>query len=111
MIMATSTARIQHGTHTMSYYRNMVKDMDNSQKLELMAIIIDSMKSPATTDEVNDEEYPLPRYTLKEMNALLDEAEANFAAGKGIADEEAWDNLDDEIACQKQEEMTMTETV
>ncbi|MBR3521842.1 MAG: hypothetical protein IKN75_04865 [Prevotella sp.] len=109
--MATSTARRQQGTHSMSYYRNMVKDMDNSQKLELMAIIIDSMKPISTTDKAKEEIVPLPRYTLKEMNAQLDDAEANFASGKGIPDEEAWDDLDEELARLKQEEMIMSETV
>ncbi len=33
-----------HPTHPMSYYREMVKDMDDSQKLELMTILIDSVK-------------------------------------------------------------------
>jgi len=28
----------------MSYYREMVKDMDDSQKLELMSILIESVK-------------------------------------------------------------------
>ena len=29
--------------HPVSYYWNIVKEMDDSQKLELMAVIIDSM--------------------------------------------------------------------
>ena len=31
--------------HPVSYYWNIVKEMDDSQKLELMAVIIDSMKN------------------------------------------------------------------
>ena len=37
------------------------------------------------------EEPPLRPYTMDEINAMLDAAEANFAAGLGIPDEEAWD--------------------
>lgn len=36
-------------------------------------------------------EAPAPRrLTMEEINAMLDEAEANFAAGRGIPDEEVW---------------------
>ena len=77
--MATTTAR--RSTHPMSYYRNMVKNMDDSQKLELVSFIIDSMRS-AKTDDLSMEEmlegYPYKRYTKAEMNAMLDKAEANF---------------------------------
>jgi len=109
--MATTTARRQQTTHPMSYYWNVVKDMNDSQKLELIAILAESIKPAAANGKMKAEDDSLPRYTLKEMNALLDEAEANFAAGKGIPDEEAWDDLDEELARQKQEEMTMAETV
>ena len=37
----------------MSYYRNMVKDMDDSQKLELVTMLIDSIK-PAFKREQSD---------------------------------------------------------
>ena len=103
--MATTTAR-RRSTHPMSYYRNLVKDMDDSQKLELVSIIIDSMRS-TKSDELTMEEmlegYPYKRYTKAELNAMLDEAEAEFAAGGGIDDEDAWDDLEEELALEKQE--------
>ena len=34
----------QRQTHPMSYYMDMVKDMDNSQKLQLIAILAESVK-------------------------------------------------------------------
>ena len=43
-----------------------------------------------------EEHSPKP-YTIEEINARLDLAEADFAAGKGIPDEEAWSELDDAI--------------
>ena len=88
----------------MSYYCEMVKDMDDSQKLELVSIIIDSLK-PAVVPP------PMRRYTMDDINAMLDEAEADFAAGKGIPDEEVWRKWDEELAREEQEEFEMAETV
>jgi len=45
--METTTAR-RRSTHPMSYYRDMVKDMDDSQKLELVAMLIDSIRPVST---------------------------------------------------------------
>ena len=57
--MATTTAR-RRSTRPMSYYRNMVKDMDDSQKLELVTMLIDSIKPVSTAplaDIPMDEEF------------------------------------------------------
>ena len=40
-------------------------------------------------DEDNFAKEHLKPYTMEEINAMLDEAEANFAAGKGIPHEES----------------------
>jgi hypothetical protein len=101
--MEATTTRRRHDARPRSYYQNLVKDMDESEKLELVSIIIDSLK-PTVAPQ------PLRRYTKAEMNAMLDEAEANFAAGRGIPDEEAWDDLEEELALEKQEPK-MAETV
>ena len=42
--MATTSAR-QHATRPMSYYWGVVKDMDDSQKLELITLLAESVKS------------------------------------------------------------------
>jgi hypothetical protein len=90
----------------MSYYWSMVKDMDDSQKLELVTMLVNSVK-PKVADDLTTEEmlegYPYKRYTKAELNAMLDEAEAEFAAGGGIDDEDAWDDLEEELALEKQE--------
>ena len=103
--MATTTAR-RHSAHPMSYYWSMVKDMDDSQKLELVTMLVNSVK-PKVADDLTTEEmlegYPYKRYTKAELNAMLDEAEAEFAAGGGIDDEDAWDDLEEELALEKQE--------
>ncbi len=91
----------------MSYYWGMVKDMSNSQKLELVSIIIDSMKSTKADDMTTEEMlegYPYKRYTKAELNALLDEAEANIAAGNTIPGEEMWRELEEEFAREDAEE-------
>ena len=71
----------------MSYYWSVVKDMDDSQKLELVTMLVNSVK-PKVADDLTTEEmlegYPYKRYTKAELNAMLDEAEAEIAAGGGI---------------------------
>ena len=103
--MATTTAR-RRTAHPMSYYWSVVKDMDDSQKLELVTMLVNSVK-PKVADNLTTEEmlegYPYKRYTKAELNAMLDEAEAEFAAGGGIDDEDAWDDLEEELALEKQE--------
>ena len=34
-------------------------------------------------------------YTMEEVNAMLDRAEADFEAGRGIPDEEVWRRFDE----------------
>ena len=95
--MATTTAR-KHSARPMSYYWSLVKDMDDSQKLELVTMLIESVKPKMTA------EAPMKRYTIDDINAMLDEAEANFAAGKGIPDEDVWRELEEEFAREDAEE-------
>ena len=56
------------------------------------------------------EEFPFKRYTMEEINAMLDEAEAEIAAGEGIPDEEVWDELE-ELERKYQYEPEMAEAV
>jgi hypothetical protein len=49
--MATTTAR-RNTTRPITHYWGLVKDMDDSQKLELVTMLIDSVRlRPAATDE------------------------------------------------------------
>ena len=71
----------------MSYYRNLVKDMDDSQKLELVTMLIDSIKPIKTAplaDIPMDEEFadmdkelytPEEAYelTMKDIKAIYDD--------------------------------------
>ena len=85
--MATTTSR-RRSTHPMSFYRNMVKDMDDSQKLELVTMLIDSIKPISTEpladipmdevfDDMDKELYtPEEAYemTMKDIKAIYDDA-------------------------------------
>jgi hypothetical protein len=110
--MATTTAR-RRTAEPIARVWKLAKDLNYSEKLELVTMLIDSVK-PKKADDLTMEEmlegYPYKRYTKAELNAMLDEAEANFAAGRGIPDEEAWDDLEEELALEKQEPK-MAETV
>ena len=103
--MATTTAR-QHTSHPMSYYWGVVKDMDDSQKLELVTMLIESVRpAVAKAEATEDEEYSLRPYTREEINAMLDEAEAEIAAGIGISHEDMMREWEEEFAREEQEEL------
>ena len=85
--MATTTAR-RRSTRPMSYYWGVVKDMDDSQKLELVTMLIDSVKPIQTSSLVDiplDEEFPdmdkelytpeeAYELTMKDIKAVYDDA-------------------------------------
>ena len=87
--METTTAK-RRTSHPMSYYREMVKDMDDSQKLELVSILIESVK-PIQTRSVFDmpleEDFPdmdkelytaeeAYELTMKDIKTIYDEKDA-----------------------------------
>ena len=105
--MATTTAR-RRTRHPMSYYREMVQDMDDSQKLELVSILIESVKpAVAKAVEADDEEYSLRPFTMEELNARIDQAEAEIAAGLGTPHEEVMREMDEEIERWEQEALQL----
>ena len=102
--MATTTSK-RRTAHPMSYYRKLVQDMDDSQKLELVSILIESVKPAlAKAKEADDKEYSLRPFTMEELNARIDQAEAEIAAGLGIDDEDVWRELEEEFAREDAEE-------
>ncbi|MBR0181571.1 MAG: hypothetical protein IJQ04_07885 [Prevotella sp.] len=87
--METTTAK-RRKVHPMSYYREMVKDMDDSQKLELVTMLIESVK-PIQTRNVFDmpleEDFPdmdkelytaeeAYELTMKDIKAIYDVKDA-----------------------------------
>lgn len=89
-IMATTTAK-RRSAQPITRVWNLAKDLNYSEKLELVTMLIDSVK-PKKADDMTMEEmlegYPYKRYTKAELNAMLDEAEADIAAGKVIDDDD-----------------------
>ena len=88
--METTTVRKRRPSHPMSYYRKMVQDMDDSQKLELVSILIESVK-PIQTRSVFDmpleEDFPdmdkelytaeeAYEMTMKDIKAIYDVKDA-----------------------------------
>ena len=73
-------------------------------------MLIDSIK-PKNADDLTMEEmlegYPYKRYTKAEINAMLDEAEAEIAAGKGTPHEEVMREMDEEIERWEQEDLKL----
>ena len=85
-IMEATTTKRQHTAHPMSYYIDMVQDMDDSQKLELVSILIDSVKPIQTRtlpDMPLEEDFPdmdkelytpeeAYELTMKDIKAIYD---------------------------------------
>jgi hypothetical protein len=107
--MATTTAR-RRTAEPIARVWKLAKDLNYSEKLELVTMLIDSVK-PKNADDLTMEEmlegYPYKRYTKAELNAMLDEAEANFAAGLGIPHEEVMREMDEEIERWEQEDLKL----
>lgn len=57
-----------------------------------------------------EEHTPKP-YTMEELNAMLDATEADFAAGRFTDDDDAWQELDEELAHEKEEKQELAEAV
>jgi len=62
-------------------------------------------------EHASSEEEDMKPFTMEEINAMIDEAEAEIAAGKGTPHEEVMREWDEEIARMEQEELEMAEAV
>ena len=111
--MEATTARRRHASQPVIKAWNVAKELNYSDKLELVTMIIESVKPDKAhkEKEADDEEYSLRPFTMEELNARIDQAEADIAAGLGIPDEEAWDDLEEELALQEKEEREMAEAI
>ena len=57
------------------------------------------------------EEYSLKPFTMEELNARIDQAEADIAAGLGTPHEEMMREWEEELAREEQEELELAEAV
>ena len=105
--MATTTTRRRRASYPISHYWGLVKDMDDSQKLQLITMLAQSVK-PAEDKKQDSEEYSLKPYTMEEINARIDQAERESAAGLGQDSEEMFRELEEEFAYN---ELEMVEAV
>lgn len=101
--MGKTNVRSRRTVHPISFYRELVQDMDDSQKLELVSIIIDSLKSVVAPP-------PMQSYTMNEINAMIDQSETEIAAGRVYDFEEVMDKMEKEFA-EEDRELTITESV
>lgn len=62
-------------------------------------------------EHAKNEIEPVKPYTMEEINAMIDESEAEIAAGLGTPHEEVMREWDEEIARMEQEELEMAEVV
>ena len=81
----------------------MVKDLNGSQKLELVSIIIDSLKNAEVTSSIQ-------HYTMDEINAMIDQSERDIAEGRVYDFDEAMDELEREFA-EEDRELAMAEVL
>ena len=105
--MATTTTRRRRASYPISHYWGLVKDMDDSQKLQLITMLAQSVK-PAEDKKQDSEEYSLKPYTMEEINARIDQAERESAAGLGQDSEEMFRELEEDFAYN---ELEMVEAV
>ena len=101
--MGTTIRR--NNTRPIMQYWSMVKDIDDSLKLELVSMLIDSIK-PTVAKSV-ETATPKP-YTIEELHQMVAEGEHQFAEGQWQDSEDMFRELEEEFA---REEMGMTEDV
>lgn len=111
--METKTKTNTASPTVQKYWNKMEAwNLNNAQRFELGMMLLNSYQ-PATTepkksmfdDDFDVEEYErnLRPYTMEEINAMLDEAEAQ----EGIPDEEAWSDEELELIGLKEPELAM----
>ena len=82
---------------------NQAKNLDNSQKLELITLLAQSIQPTLTPPSMK-------RYTMDEINAMIDQSEADIASGRVYDFDEAMDELEKEFAVEDRE-LEMVEAV
>lgn len=76
-------------------YREMVSKMDIDEKLELMSILIDSLKQLPKWNFA--QEALLPSFSMNEIYARIDKSKCDAANGCGQDSEEMFRELEAEI--------------
>ena len=79
-------------TLPISHYWRLVKDLDVNQKLELVSMLVNSVKASK-----KEEHTPKP-YTVEELHQMVAEGELQFAEGQWQDSEEMFRELEQEMA-------------
>ena len=93
METATKTSRT---SRPLAHYWGLIKGLDDSQKLELASLIIESVK-PAATKASQADDSSLKPYTLEELNARIDKAERDSAESRYRTHDEVFAKYRNEI--------------
>ena len=89
------TALRKRTTLPISHYWGIVKDLDDSQKLELVTMLVDSVK-PSIASRKEKHHSPRP-YTSEEIHQMVAEGERQFIAGQWQDSEEMFRELEKEL--------------
>lgn len=109
--MSTTVTSTHSSVPPVMHCWGLVKNLDNNEKLELVEMLLDSLKPVVAKAQINAEEPELRPYSMAEINAMIDAAEADIAAGRTIPHEEVMRRWDKKIANRKQEKHQMAEAV
>lgn len=72
-IMDAIVRRKQRTTYPIAHYWGLVKDLDNSQKLELVTMLIDSVRLHPATDDEDEREHGFRSLAGCWANDLVDD--------------------------------------
>lgn len=101
--MKTTTDRRRCTATPIAKAWDLAKKLDNSEKLELMAMLIESVR-PAMSTAL------LKPYTMEELHERIAQAETNIATERTVPHEESMRKWKEKIALKKQE-LEMVEAV
>ena len=93
-------------TLPISHYWGIVKDLDDSQKLELVTMLVNSVK-PSIAEAKKEVHSPKP-YTIEELHQMVAEGELQFAKGQWQDSEDMFRELEEDFA---REELEVTSTI
>ena len=94
--MATTTG---HTTKPIMHYWGMVKDLDDNQKLELVTLLVNSVKpSVANTQTAGLQAHSLKPYTIEELHMMVAEGEQQFSEGLWQDSEDMFRELKEDLA-------------
>ena len=85
-----------------AYKLAAIQNIANAESLEDMYLTMTELQAQMSRKwEEEAADTPLTRYTMEELNARIDRAEANIAAGKVYTCEEVHQYIEERLPCLK----------